>query len=190
MTIDAALLSAARAAEARLVEAERAADLARAEFRYAVRKLHLAGGSLREIGEALKLSHQRVHQIVEEAGGGRGWRGFTVGGRTGAGGEPLACSFCGKHRKQVGELIAGPGGVYVCDECVVKAGQVIETGKVAATPVSAVKPVPADAAAKCSFCGKCRHQVDGLARAAGTTTAGVSICTECLALCQEIMAET
>jgi hypothetical protein len=29
--------------------------------------------------------------------------------------------------------------------------------------------------------------VDGLAMAAGTTTAGVTICTECLALCDEIV---
>jgi ClpX C4-type zinc finger len=29
--------------------------------------------------------------------------------------------------------------------------------------------------------------VDGLALAAGTTTAGVTICTECVALCQEIV---
>ena len=28
---------------------------------------------------------------------------------------------------------------------------------------------------------------DGLAMAAGTTTAGVTICTECLALCDEIV---
>jgi hypothetical protein len=29
--------------------------------------------------------------------------------------------------------------------------------------------------------------VDGIALAAGTTTAGVSICTECVALCREII---
>lgn len=30
----------------------------------------------------------------------------------------LQCSFCGKTEKQVHKLIAGPGGVYICDECV------------------------------------------------------------------------
>jgi len=78
MGVDEELLAAAQAAQARVVEAERGVDLARAEFRYSVRKLHLAGASLRELGEALGLSHQRVHQLVEEAGGG--WRSFTARG--------------------------------------------------------------------------------------------------------------
>lgn len=30
----------------------------------------------------------------------------------------LRCSFCGKTDKQVHKLIAGPNGVYICDECV------------------------------------------------------------------------
>lgn len=30
----------------------------------------------------------------------------------------LHCSFCGKTEKQVHKLIAGPNGVYICDECV------------------------------------------------------------------------
>ena len=28
------------------------------------------------------------------------------------------CSFCGKSRSQVSKLIAGPSGVFICDECV------------------------------------------------------------------------
>ena len=28
------------------------------------------------------------------------------------------CSFCGKQQHQVTRLIAGPGKVYICDECV------------------------------------------------------------------------
>ena len=28
------------------------------------------------------------------------------------------CSFCGKNQEQVKRLIAGPGAVYICDECV------------------------------------------------------------------------
>ena len=69
MAIDADLLSQARAAEGRLIDAEHAAEVARADFHRAVRRLQLAGGSLREIADALNLSHQRVHQIVAAAGG-------------------------------------------------------------------------------------------------------------------------
>jgi len=28
------------------------------------------------------------------------------------------CSFCGKSQDEVQRLIAGPGAVYICDECV------------------------------------------------------------------------
>jgi len=41
------------------------ADRARIDLHHAIRRLHAAGGSLREIAEALGLSHQRVHQIVD-----------------------------------------------------------------------------------------------------------------------------
>ena len=183
VAVDNELLEAALAAEARLIDAERAADIARADFHHAVRRLQLAGGSLREIAEALGLSHQRVHQIVEGAGGARPWRHAIHRGK----GEPgmmLKCSFCGKHQKQVRKLIAGPGA-YICNECIEKAGQVIATGEVAATALSAIKSLGADATAvKCSFCGKRRHQVSGMAAAAGGT-----ICAECLALCNEIITE-
>ncbi len=200
MAVDEELLAAARAAQARVVEYERSVDLARAEFRYGVRKLHLAGASLREIGDALNLSHQRVHQLVEEAEGGtRGWRSFTVRGDRLKRGE-LACSFCGKAQKEVRKLIAGPGYVAICETCTDKAAQVLATGVAAATPLSSLKPVPrpataddgpaATAAARCSFCGKGRRQVSGLAMAAGTVTGGVTICDECLALCREIIDET
>jgi hypothetical protein len=179
------LLDEARAAEARLIDAERAAEIARADFHHAVRRLQLSGGSLREIAEALGLSHQRVHQIVEGAGGARPWRRVA---RRGAAerGDTLKCSFCGKQQRQVRKLIAGPG-VYICNECIEKADRVIATGEAAATPLSAMTSAGEEkeaGAVKCSFCGKRRHQVSGVAVAAR-----VGICTECLALCHDIITE-
>ncbi len=178
MPIDAEMLEAALAAATRLADAERTADIARADFHYAVRHMHLAGGSLPEIADALGLSYERVHQIAEGEGGT--WpsppRAFP--------GHALACSFCGKSQKQVSKLIAGPD-VYICNECVEKVDRVIATGEVAATPLSAVKPVGADVVrAQCGFCGKRRLQVSGMALAAGG-----QICSECLALCLKIIAE-
>ena len=32
--------------------------------------------------------------------------------------DKKVCSFCGKDQSQVRKMVAGPGGVYICDECV------------------------------------------------------------------------
>ena len=32
--------------------------------------------------------------------------------------EKIRCSFCGKTQDQVNKMIAGPDGLYICDECV------------------------------------------------------------------------
>ena len=36
------------------------------------------------------------------------------------------CSFCGKNQDQVRRLIAGPGAVYICDECVDLCREIID----------------------------------------------------------------
>ena len=33
-------------------------------------------------------------------------------------GSDVRCSFCKKTQNQVRKLIAGPEGVYICDECI------------------------------------------------------------------------
>lgn len=180
MTLDAELLSQARTAEAHVIDTEHDAEVARAEFHRAVRRLQLAGGSLREIAEALGLSHQRVHQIVDSAGGSRSWRK----GHAGAG-ELLSCSFCGKHQKQIKKLIAGPS-VYICNECIHRVHAVLAApGKTVSTTIATIAQVSeADRAERCSFCGKRRHQVAGMA-----STGHKQICNECLGLCDEIISE-
>ncbi|WP_288885854.1 ATP-dependent Clp protease ATP-binding subunit ClpX [uncultured Eubacterium sp.] len=37
-----------------------------------------------------------------------------------------SCSFCGKTQSQVRKLIAGPGNLYICDECVELCAEIIE----------------------------------------------------------------
>lgn len=38
----------------------------------------------------------------------------------------IRCSFCGKTEDQVRKLIAGPDGVYICDECIEICAEIIE----------------------------------------------------------------
>ena len=57
---------AARAKE-ELAVADHAAYRAKVHYHQAIRRLHAAGGSLREIAEAFRLTHQRVHQIIHQA---------------------------------------------------------------------------------------------------------------------------
>lgn len=44
----------------------------------------------------------------------------------GKNGEKIRCSFCNKTEDQVRKLIAGPSGVYICDECVDICAEIIE----------------------------------------------------------------
>lgn len=40
--------------------------------------------------------------------------------------DVIRCSFCGKAQAQVRKLIAGPNGVYICDECIDVCTEIIE----------------------------------------------------------------
>jgi len=55
------------------------------------------------------------------------------------------CSFCGKSQEQVHRLIAGPGGVYICDECIDLCQEIIAEEQSAPTaqrlPISKI-PAP------------------------------------------------
>ena len=166
--------------------------MARAEFYRAVRRLHLHGSSLRELAAGLGLSHQRVHQIVEEAGGSRRWvriRDKQARPRD----HLLECTFCGKAQDQVRKLIAGPGA-YICEGCVDLAVDVITSGHAARTALGAVNNVPEEqSGVRCNFCGKDRSQVERVAImpevTVERTSASAAICSECLVLCGEIITE-
>jgi hypothetical protein len=130
------------------------------DYHQAIRRLHVAGGSLREIAEALRMSHQRVHQIVEEAAepARRRWRRepqLLLG--------PVGpCSFCGRPRDVCAKLIAGPG-VFICDRCVLQATRLAAGAAVEGQAEGPMGLEPSGSQARCSFCGlearKVRHLV-------------------------------
>ena len=172
--LDQSLHEKARAAMTELVEAEQQVVRLRTDYHTAIRRLHLAGGSLREIAQALSLSHQRVQQIVSGAGGSwwsRVWRTRNV--------RPDAiCTWCGRPPSEVSKLIAGPR-VYICESCVEAAERVGRTGR-SNPPFEERKRKTA--AVRCSFCATRARQE----RALVTASAG-SVCTECLRVCREIL---
>jgi hypothetical protein len=169
--LDDGLLQGARDAGARLAEAEREALHARAEYHTMIRRLHLGGASLREVAGALGLSHQRVQQIVQSAGGTwwqRVWRTRTPQ-------RDAVCTFCERPPSEVAKLIAGPN-VYICDACIGLSEQALAGRRAAGS--GAVRL--AGAAARCSFCGKRRGQERRVV--AGEQA---RICSECLGIARE-----
>ena len=185
--MDDRLLAAAREASARIRTAQREVDAARAGFQRTIRALYLDGGSLREIADALELSHQRVHQLLGLPAAGQ------PAGRQRRGATP--CSFCGRSQAEVVKLIAGAGGVAICDACTELAQSSLTSGEPAwsASVTVAVQPAPG----RCPFCGKhtgAGQEFDSaspirLITAPGSAGEG-AICEECLELSAEIIAET
>jgi hypothetical protein len=168
MTVDERLAAQAREAAQRITERQRDLDGARAEFQRSVRALYLAGGSLREIADALGLSHQRVHQLLD----------LPVQQERRRHKSRLACSFCAREQDAVRKLIMGPG-VGICNDCVPLAAGVTEHRAAAADSRTSLVH---RADGKCSFCGKGAASACGLAAGADA-----AVCTECLALCREIL---
>lgn len=57
--------------------------------------------------------------------------------------EEIYCSFCGKSASEVKKIVAGPNGVYICNECVTLAQNIIDeelTADQAATVLSLPTP--------------------------------------------------
>ncbi len=167
--LDELLFAQALEAQAAQAHALAQAELARVRFQDSLRELHRSGASMREMAKAFGLSHQRVHQLVGCANAG--------------------CSFCGTPRARAKSLVAGPG-VWICDGCVDLATGVVAGEASALRRWATLEAPPARRSAKwrsreqCSFCGKKPDQVAGLAEG-GTRR----ICTECLALCRQIVAD-
>ena len=102
-------------------------------------------------------------------------------------------TFCGRPQREVSKLIAGPHAA-ICDACVELAEHVVTSSSATDTPLGQMYAVLAkDGQARCSFCGKQRYQVTGLAampmESRGKFSGPAAICVECLSLCNEIIAE-
>ena len=158
--------------------AERQVEMARTEYHAVVRRIHLAGGSLREIARALGLSHQRVQQMVESAGGSwwhRVWHSRNAK-------RNLICTFCQRTQDQVAKLIAGPA-VFICDVCVAQAERNLTS---ASRPAARGLVLAGEGArVKCSFCRK-RRTIDRSL----LTSPAANICSECLHACREILIDS
>jgi hypothetical protein len=192
MGLDQELMREAKRAKEQLAVAQHAAYRAKVDYHQAIRRLHAAGGSLREIAEALRMSHQRVHQIIEEAAEPtrRWWRREPP--RLSGPLEP--CSFCGRPRDVCAKLIVGPG-VFICDRCVIQATRLAASPAVEGQVEGSMGLEASGSEAKCSFCGKearkARHLVaSGLSMPAGKFGDLPRICDKCRDLCLEILAET
>jgi hypothetical protein len=189
MTVDETLLLEATRARERCVESQHQADRAQVSYQHAIRRLHASGASLREIADALGLSYQRVHQIVDPSSG-KGALKNRPGGAT--------CAFCGREKPGAARLIAGPG-LCICERCVDLAGEVLAEDQERCDERTRIANVSrADAAARCGFCGRRRRHVEGMAEAptrppvgkgAQRRRRGVRICAACLSLCREILAD-
>ena len=179
MAIKEQLLERARAAGAKLVDAERQVEAARREYHAMVRRIHLAGGSCREIAQALELSHQRVQQMVGNAGGSwwhRIWRSRNAK-------RDLSCTFCKQPNNQVAKLIAGPE-VFICDACVELAEERVTTGSTPGTG-GLFALAKERAKVRCSFCRKGKMINRML-----LTSPAANICSECLHACRQILMDS
>jgi hypothetical protein len=189
MGLDQGLVREAERAKEQLAVAQHATYRARVDYHQAIRRLHAAGGSLREIAEALRMSHQRVHQIINQAAEAtrRRRESQVLSGPVGP------CSFCGRPRDVCAKLIVGPE-VFICDRCVMQATRLAAGSAVEGQAEGSLRLEPPGSQAKCSFCGlearQMRHLVaSALAVPAGKFGEPPRICDRCRDLGLEILAE-
>jgi hypothetical protein len=171
------LLDKARAAGAELAEAERRVLTTRADYHTAIRRLHLAGAPLREIAEALSLSHQRVQQIVNVSGGSWWRRAWRTRRTT----QDAVCTWCDRPPSEVAKLVSGPN-VFICDACVIAASRVERGEGGEGKPDGPLTLARAGAHERCTFCRKRPSGVRSV-----ITGPAAHICSGCLRICREIM---
>jgi hypothetical protein len=174
VTLDPDLLDKVHRTAADVAEAERQALVARAEYHTAIRRLHLAGGPLREIAKALSMSHQRVQQIVSASGGSwwrRAWSSRNAN-------PDAICTWCERPPSEVSKLVAGPR-VFICDRCLGQAERALADPHGAA---DGLEQAPKGGRERCAFCR--RRPDEERAVVTGPTA---NICSECMRISREFM---
>jgi hypothetical protein len=168
VALDDDLVRDVEAARQKLELLETAVFDARAEFHQAIRRLHTGGASMREIANALGMSHQRVHQIIGEDAIVEVEATSTdvtphPNASVSVTAAEDACSFCGTPRRKVEKLLAAPGRSFICDACVERAAGELS---------------PVDLA-ECDFCRQ--------ATESAFERNGALICAECVRTCERII---
>ena len=106
--------------------------------------------------------------------------------------EGLKCSFCGRKRRAVRELVMGPN-VYICDSCaasLIKQGRKMGIDHLITGDHEAARGLPITPLSEprtddtCSFCGRQQGETRHLFRSPSTDA---RICDQCLGLCDEIL---
>jgi ATP-dependent protease Clp ATPase subunit len=95
----------------------------------------------------------------------------------------IRCSFCNASQSEAQKIIAGPA-IYICGDCVAAAGEVLTTHAPAKGPRQVVLRDAKAETHPCAFCTKLPIHVPGLVKGGRGR-----ICDECLALCNDILAE-
>jgi hypothetical protein len=188
MLLEDELLQAARRAGERAAERQREADVARAEYHHAIRRLQLSGATMREIAAAVNLSHQWVQ------------RSLTARAAGAAGGvEPPKRPRCWCARSaapiSARPTSLSPVRVSTSANDALKTLATWHTAGSRRLRAARLVAVGRRHATRCGFCGKDRTKVRHLI----TTDANdatvprqakygiVSICNECLDLCADII---
>lgn len=140
------LVKAALDRQKRILELEVEMNSAKENYSDAVRKLHESDMSYREIAVRLGVSHQRIHQIVEEKRKKeQPWIKLVK--------HDLHCVFCGLSNNQVDKLVAG-SKTFICDSCAENCSKVAETNNTMSNKHVTFKPLKASTRSTCSFCAR------------------------------------
>lgn len=142
-------LALIHAHEDKIAKLEQELEKAKVDYHSAICNLYFDGQSMRKIAKLLGISHQRVHQIIDQ-------KNQTV--RVCA--KPIQpdqrCSLCDLRADQVKSLVQGPN-ILACDICITSCHMALSINCPGSSVMSRgndFKVIPVTSELRCSFCGK------------------------------------